>query len=311
MAKSARNSIQSPEVRNFLKDVKFLSDLPKVDKFENIHLEDYPFDHQLLTLSRLYRESRRLYLQIGGTYAPRVSSTMRSLSAQDLFADLIEFTPSAAELMWFKDHVHEVADPEAEMKALIRFNEISIFHEQNHRVIWRLLPPAPKEKRDLSRYLNFAESLVVTLDLVLGDELGGKVSDVFERLKIIYRPAGTVSWNKESNKAYRQYLLAILCATYYELEVIHPDDILKAVDYVLPGQKKMNKDAVRRGRQLSELFSRVTNPEWQERYWKLARTRLSKMHRQSKEQPLYLPEDPLDLEEELAIAHRVFDVYGL
>jgi hypothetical protein len=311
MKKRSSKPENKSEVKNFLKDVELLCALPNSRKYGKLFLEEYPFDKQLLNVSRLYRESRKLYLSLGGTYVQRVSSTMRSLSAQDLFKDEIDFTPSFSELLWFKDHVHEVADPEAEIEALSRFNEISLFHEQNHRVLWRLLPPAPTEERDLCRYLNFAESLVVTLDLALGDELGGKLSPVFERLKVIYRSGGEDNWLEESKEVYRNYLLSLLCSTYYLLELINPEDILKAVDYVFPGQKKMNKQAFLRALDLSELFTRITNPQWQERYWQQAQKKLEKMHIKSQEQPLYLPEDPLDLEEEFVIARRVFDYYGL
>lgn len=311
MAKKVSKSEHESEVTNFLKDVNFLYEIPVSKKYQKLLLEEYPFDNQLLSSSRLYRESRKLYLSLGGVFSPRVCSTMRSLSAQDLFKDEIQFTPAASELLWFKDHSHEVADPDLEIEALMRFNEISLYHEQNHRVVWRLLPPPPKEERDFSRYLNFAESLVVTMDLALGDELGGKTSPAFERMKVIYRSGGHDAWSKKSKKEYRQYLLALLCATYYTLEMINSEDVLKAVDYVLPGQKKMNKDAVHRGLELSELFTRITNPQWQERYWKAALGKLQKMHKGSDEAPLYLPEDPLDLEGEFFFAHRLFDYFGL
>lgn len=310
MTKKSLSQSYKKEVSDFLGDVQTLLKVPAPKKYSNLLLPEYPFDLQLLNSSRLYRESRKLYLSVGGVFASRVCSTMRSLSAQDLFKDEISFTPSFSELTWFHDSVHEVSDPEAEVLALSRFNEISLYHEQNHRILWRLLPPAPKEERDLCRYLNFAESLVVMLDLALGDELGSKLSPVFERMKVIYRSGGRGP-KQESKAEYRRYLLALMCTTYYALEVVHDDDILKAVDYVLPGQKKLNQQAVRRGLELSELFTRVTNPLWQERYWKEARTKLKKMHRGSNEEAFYLPEDPLDLEEEFVLAGRVLDCFGL
>ena len=311
MAKKTSESAAQSEVQYFLEDVKALYGLPTSKKHSKLLLNEYPFDGQLLHASRLYRESRKLYLSLGGVFSPKICSTMRSLSAQDLFKDEIEFSPSWSELVWFKDHSHEIADPDREIEALMRFNEISLYHEQNHRVLWRLLPPPPKEERDFCRYLNFAESLVVTLDLALGDELGKKVSPVFESMKVIYRSGGKDKWNEKSKGEYRKYLLALLASTYYFLEMINPEDILKAVDYVLPGQKKMNKDAVQRGLELSELFTRVTNPQWQERYWKVAQGKLLKMNVGSEEDTLYMPEDPLDLEAEFFYAHRVFDYYGL
>ena len=311
MAKKLSQIQISAPIKGFLKDTKMLCELPASKKYEKILLKEYPFDQQLLTASRLYRQSRKLYLSLGGTYRQTVCSTMRSLSAQDLFKDEIDFTPALSELLWFKDHVQEVSDPEAEVEALMRFNEISLFHEQNHRVIWRLLPPAPSEERNLSRYLNFAESLVVVMDLALGDELGSKLSPIFERMKVIYRSGGSDDWNKKSKKVYRQYLLSLLCATYLILEMTNPEDILKAVDYIFPGQKKMNKEAVRRSLDISELFTRITNPEWQARYWQQARDKLAAMHCNSQDLPHYLPDDPLDLEEEFFIARQVFDFYGL
>lgn len=235
---------------------------------------------------------------------------MRGLSAQDLFKDEIEFTPSFTELKWFKDHVDEVSDPEAEVEALSRFNEISLFHEQNHRVVWRILPPAPTEERDLSRYLNFAESLVVTLDLALGDELGRKHSPVFERMKVIYRTGGEDRWSEKGKTVYRQSLFAILYSTYLLLEMTNPEDVLKAVDYVLPGQKKINAQAVERSLDIDELFTRITNPQWQARYWKDASRKLKAMHKKNEEAPLYLPEDPLDFEA-FDLAGHLFDHFGL
>ncbi len=308
--KSPQSKAQT-NVEFFLKDIQHLFKLPTLSKYKKHVLGEYPFDHHLLSASPLHRQSRKLYLSLGGIYSAKVCSTMRSLSAQDLFKDEIEFSPSFTELTWFKDYAHDVSDPQAELEALSRFNEISLFHEQNHRVIWRLLPPAPSEERDLSRYLNFAESLVVTLDLALGDQLGKKLSPVFERMKVIYRTGGTDQWSKKPKAEYRQYLLALLCSTYLLLEMVNPEDILKAVDYIFPGQKKMNQLAVTRGLDLSELFFRITNPEWQNRNWQEAAKKLKAMHIKSKEESHYMPEDPLDLEEEFHIANRVFDFYGL
>ncbi len=299
------------DVRNFLKDIKTLSLLPTAKKFSKLTLPEYPFDHQLLTASSLYRESRKSYVSLGGAFSAKVCSMMRGLSDQDLFKNVIEYTPSFSEIMWFQQRPNDVTEPLEELRALARFNEISVYHEQNHRVIWQLLPPAPPEPRDLSRYLNFAECLVVVLDLALGDQLGLQNSKIFQGLNLIYRHGGQHPWAQVSKSSYRKYLLALLCATYYALEWMHDDDILKAVDYVLPNQKKANRAAITRGKELSELFTRVTNPEWQQRNLKISGQKLKKMHFQSKEDPLYLPEDPLDLEEEFIIARSIFDHYGL
>lgn len=298
-------------LKQFLKDVDVLCKLPAVKKYPKLILSEYPFDNQMLNLSRLYRNSRKFYISMGGIFSPRVCSTMRALSAQDLFKDEIDYTPAFSELMWFAEYSDVVSDPETELAALIRFNDISLYHEQNHRVIWRLLPPAPTEQHELRRYLNFAESLVVTLDLALGDEVGEKLSPVFERLNLLYRPGIKNKWLALSKKEYRKYLLSVLCATYYALERIEARDILKAVNYIFPGQKLMNNEAVRRSLELNEDFTQVTNPQWQQIYWKSAAIKLQKMHRNNREEIFYLPEDPLELQEEFFYARRIFDYYGL
>ena len=78
-----------------------------------------------------------------------------------------------------------------------------------------------------------------------------------------------------------------------------------------PNQKSFNKQAVQRGLEINELFTRITNPLWQERYWETARHKLRKIHNKSKADPLYLPEDPLHLAEEFYHVRKIFDYYGL
>jgi hypothetical protein len=299
------------QIALFLKDIRTLSKLPTARRYSKLALYEYPFDRQLLSLSAVYRESRSQYLELGGRYSPRIASTMRSLSAQDLFANEIDYSPAETELTWFANNVQDVYDPAEEVTALERFNVISVFHEQNHRILWRLLPPAPKEQRALGRYLNFAESLVVMLDLALADQVGAKLSPAFERMKVIYR-AGSVSKKTSSSKtAYPKYLVAAQYATYLILEMVDPDDIPKALDYVLPGQKQVNREAIQRAFDISELFTRITNPQWQDRYWNAASTKLSKMHRGSKSSALNLPKDPVDFFKEFDLTKFVLAQFGL
>lgn len=311
MAKKILKLESHQPIKNFLKDVNDLLAIPITNKYKKLLLPELPFDLQLLNSSALYRVSRTMYLQLGGQFQPRLCSTMRGLSAQDLFKDEIDYAPALSELLWFRDFGHQVSDAREEILALLRFMEISLFHEQNHRVIWRLLPRIPDEQDDICRYLNFAESLVVTLDMALGDQLGLRQSEIFERMKVIYHPAGEDAYAKKFGSDYRKYLLAILTTTYYALEILHNDDIPAAVDYVLSGQKAVNAAAVKRAMQLSELFTRVTNPQWQAIYWSIGQKKLKKIQRTSKQDILYLPTDPLDLEEEFVIANRIFDYFGL
>lgn len=299
------------ETRRYLKTAASLFALPVSKKVSKWVLYEFPFDSQLLSMSPLYLKSRKEYLGVGGQFQPRVCSTMRSLSAQDLFADSIDYSPTESEMIWFLQNPTDVTDPEKEIESLIRFSEISVFHEQNHRIVWRLLPPAPTDQSDLRRYLNFAESLVVILDLALGDELGPKYSTLFEDMRVIYRTGGRGSWIKRTHKQNRDYYLALFLATYYLLEMMNPDDILPALNYVFPGQKTINQAVTDRSLELSELFTRITNPQWQERYWKIARQKLVKMHAESEEDELYLPEDPLDFGDDLYLVNRVLDHFSL
>lgn len=303
--------IKDENVKIFLSDINTVSAVPVQKSYQKWVLPEYPFDHQLLSLSSIYRKSRQTYLKIGGSFQPRVCSTMRGLSAQDLFKNEIDFTPALSEMMWFKDSGHYVSNAPEMLEALTNFTEISVFHEQNHRILWQLLPPAPKDQEGFCRYLNFAESLVVTLDMAMADQIGKKLSTPLERLKVIYRSGGRDKYSEGSKETYRNYLLATLVTTYCALELIHNDDILNAVNYVLPGQKAINKVAHRRGMELSEIFTRVTNPEWQALYWKSAQEKLSRIQKKSKPPILNLPKEVLDLDTELDLALNVFEFYGI
>ena len=287
--------------------MKALLSLTVDDQHKSLFLKECPFDSQLISLSALYRKSRAEYLKLNGVYSPSVVSTMRSLSTHDLFKNEIEFTPAHSEMVWLYENLKNMPDAAEQVRAVKHFHDISIFHEQNHRIIWKLLPPAPTDKQNLRRYLNFAEALVVSLDLTLADQVDPKLSKVCERMNLFYRPSGPASLKKLSRGEYRQYLLSAFCATYYCLEQIHGEDVLKAVNYVLPENKKFNRQAVMRGLELNQDFTEITNPQWQEIYWQSAAIKLGGIHQGSKKQVLFLPEDPLALENEFQLVNKIFD----
>ena len=310
MAKKTKPTHESG-TNEFLVAANFLLSLPVPKTYKPLVVPELPFDIQLLNSSSVYRHSRQLYLELGGVFIPRLCSTLRGLSAQDLFLDQIDYSPALSELAWFVDRGHTFSDGAEEIAALIRFTEISIFHEQNHRVLWRLLPPVPTGEINVCRYLNFAESLIVALDMAFSDQLGQKVSTTFERMKVIYHPGGEDKYSRKPNKDYRNYLLSIFVTTYFAMETMHDDDVLNAVNYVLPGQKNINRVGVQRALQLSEQFTRVTNPQWQKLNWKSGAQKLKRLQVGAKEKALVLPNDPLDLDAEFQIAHRVFDHFGV
>ena len=302
---------KSDQVKNFVSDIKTILQIPTSKQIQKLVLSEYPFDAQMLSLSPLYYKSRKAYLKLGGEFVPAVCSTMRSLSTQDLFKNEIHYSPMHSEMVWLYENVNNFSDTDEQVSAVQHFHAISIFHEQNHRVVWQLMPKAPADKINLRRYLNFAESLVVMLDLALADQINPKVSKALERMSLLYRPAGSTTLQKLSTQDYRQYLRAAFTATYCTLERIHPDDVSKVVNYVLPENKKLNKQAVSRGKELNEDFTEVTNPGWQELYWQSAAVKLKGLQAKSKQGALILPEDPLDLDSEFNIVEKVLNYFEI
>ena len=61
-------------LKKFLKDVEVLNGLPAARKYSKLILEEYPFDNQLLNLSRLYRLSRKFYFTLGGIFSRKICS---------------------------------------------------------------------------------------------------------------------------------------------------------------------------------------------------------------------------------------------
>ncbi len=309
MKKNGKSKKEAQLVKSFTSDVRSLLGLPVSDHYRSLFLKECPFDPQLIGLSSLFRKSREEYLKLGGLFTPSVVSTMRSLSTHDLFKNEIEYTPVHSEIIWLYENIKNLPDAFQQINAIKHFHDISIFHEQNHRIVWKLLPPAPTDKQNLRRYLNFAESLVVSLDLALADQVDSKLSKICERMSLFYRPAGPSNLKKLSSQDYRRYLLSAFCATYFCLEQIHSEDILKAVNYVLPSNKKLNRLAVVRGLELNQDFTEVTNPQWQEIYWQSAASKLGKIHQGSNKRVLFLPEDPLDLRDEFILVEKIFNYF--
>lgn len=299
------------QVKAFVSDIKTILQLSVSKKIQKLVLSEYPFDAQMLSLSPLYSKSRKAYIKLGGKFQPSVCSTMRSLSTQDLFKNEIHYSPMHSEMVWLYENANNFSDTDEQVSAVQHFHAISIFHEQNHRIVWQLMPKAPSDKTNLRRYLNFAESLVVMLDLALADQFNPQVSKALERMSLLYRPAGPVKLQKLPAADYRQYLRAAFTTTYYALERINSEDILKAVNYVLPENKKLNKQAVSRGLELNQDFTEVTNPGWQELYWQSAVVKLKEIHKKSKQPVLILPEDPLNLETEFNIVEKVLNEFEI
>jgi hypothetical protein len=229
-------------------------------------LPEQPFDRQLLALSPLYLRSRRAYLEAGGRFYPALISSSRSLASPTLLIQEIEYSPIERELIWAATDPAQAKDSKHLME--LRGYTSSIFHEQSHRLLWRLLPPPPQSREGVRRYLNFAESLVIATDMALGDELGPEFARRFFLTGAIYDPGAEIKRLKLSKTNYRHYLHALAYATYLSLELYSDDGSEEAVARFFPLPGKLHDRVIARTRKLDPLFIAVTNPDWQELNWK-------------------------------------------
>ena len=210
--------------------------------------------------------------------------------------------PTESELFWAATDPLESRRPETLLR--LRTYTASLFHEQNHRVLWDFLPPPPSEKRALQSYLNFTESLVITLDMALGDQLGPKDARLFYLAGSLYDP-GTESRRGKSRREYRNYLHAAAYATYLNLELYSPKRIPEAISLMFPGEDAQR--ACERALRLDEAFVTRTNPQWQKKH---ARTVAKALARKG-QVPLKLGSNPLDNRVAYLTTELWFDKFGI
>jgi hypothetical protein len=253
-------------------------------------LQEQPFDRLLLTGSRIYRRSRELYLQYGGAFRPSLVSTPRTLSSVTLIQPLIQYSPIESEYIWSATDPGERTNLAHLMT--LRTYAISPAHEQNHRILWQQLPPPPTDRDGLRRYLNLAESMVVALDMAIGDELGPELARVFYLAGVIYDPGTDIRKARGMTpRMYRNYLHAVMYATYLHLEFYSKKGIAKAVRALFANlPDEILERALNRSGNLDPMFVQVTNPAWQEQHGKTAGRGLQKRGVPR----LELPEDPMN-----------------
>ena len=277
---------------------------PQLSKNE-LSLPEQPFDLHLLNLSALFRQGRKVYLDQGGVFNPALVTSARTLSSSILLDPVIDYSPIESEFIWCALDPVESRNPNRLL--ILRSYCSSLFHEQNHRILWKLLPSPPSSPPALRRYLNFAESLVITLDMALGDQLGPQLATLFYLTGVTYDPGSTVYREVSSKREYRNYLQAALHATYLNLEMYDPEDIPRAIEALFPLLGPLaNRAAVRSGN-LDPLFIGRTNPIWQKEHKK---TVLKKLYRAEKP-VLDLSKNPMDNHQQYLIAERFFDIFGL
>ena len=266
-------------------------------------LPGQPFDAVLLSRSPLYRLNRRVYVEGGGRFHSRLVSSPRSLSSAILLKQEIEYSPVEEEMIWSatdrvqkKDSAHLLA---------IRTYVASLFHEQSHRILWRMLPSAPGNKVALRRYLNFVESLVIVLDMALGDELGERLARWSYLCGSTYDPGTTVRGELRTRRAYRNYLQAALHATYLNLELFDPKDIRRGIQAMFPGLGVYAERAGVRANRLDRSFVVNTNLSWQNQH------RAEVLRALSGKGGFVLPPDPMDNRLQYLFAEKWFEKFRL
>ncbi len=287
------------ELRALRLGIRKLAATRPLSKWVKQALPEQPFDAHLLALSPLYRRSRAIYLREGGGFRATLASSPRTLSSPILLDPLIEYSPIERELVWLAT---DPIESKTDQLLSLRTYSTSLFHEQSHRILWRMLPPPPSSRDGLRRYLNFVESLVVVIDMALGDELGPRRAEPFYLSGVTYDPGTSVRFGL-SRRTYRNYLQTALHATYLSLEGYESQNIVRALGH----SGELAFRATQRACNLDSQFIERTNPIWQRRHESLVRSKL----RGLKGSPLNLPNDPMDSRIQYLFAERWFEVFGL
>lgn len=231
-------------------------------------LPGQPFDDFFLETSPLFRRSRAKFLAQGGVFEARFVTSPRSLSSSILLENRIQYSPTEDELLWQATDPAERTNDDG-LSRLVGYST-SLFHEQSHRILWRILPfPADRRPGGLSRYLNFVEAIVVGLDMALGDELGPKLSALGYLTGTLYDPGSYADF--ASARERRNYLHVAIRATYLALEFHEKKDVRRALrgwaPHWMPALRREALDhAINRALRLDTAFIRVTNPLWQEKH---------------------------------------------
>jgi hypothetical protein len=270
-----------------------------------LSLPEQPFDLHLLNCSALYKRSRHLYLGQGGRFFPSLVSTPRTLSSPILLDQKIEYSPIESEVIWAATDPIESQNYERLLE--LRTFSSSLFHEQNHRLLWSLLPYASAKNFGLNRYLNFAESLIIISDMALGDQLGPGLASLFYLTGVTYDPGTSVRQELSTGRNYRNYLQATLHATYLYLELFEPSEIPKVIRALFPLLGRFADRAANRALNLDRAFVHQTNLEWQERHHKI----LMEKFCVPKKPILELSADPMDNRTQYLFAEKWFDFIGL
>lgn len=281
---------------------RFSNRIPK----STMGLPEQPFDYHLLNCSSLFRRSRRLYLANNWSFIPSLISTPRTLSSPILLEPVVEYSPIERELIWAATDLR--GSKSFEKILMLRTFCSSLFHEQNHRILWSILPPSSNKFASLRRYLNFAESLVIIMDMALADQMGPDLASLFYLIGVTYDPGTYVYQEVRSRREYRNYLQAALHATYLTLEFFDSAEIPRGIKALFPELDSGLADrAVQRSGNLDRAFVAGTNPLWQKKH----RHALFQKLCTKSGAGLDLPSNPMDNREQYLIAEKWFNLMGI
>jgi hypothetical protein len=304
ISKSSANRESAQEARAHLRQIRKLAADQGSRKNKN-EVPGQPFDRTLLAQSRLYRLSRRLFLERGGSFRAAVLSSARALGSPTLLNSEVEYNPVEGELLWRANDPIERRDPSRVTQ--LRAFTTNLFHEQNHRILWSVIPPAPSRREDLRRYLNFVESLVIVLDMAFGDELGPKGSAFFQRIGVAFDPGSKARVEIAGRRAYRNYFQAAGYATYLTLERYESSAIHEITRRLFPQDPTLAARAAARGTNLNQGFVDKTNLRWQARHGKAV---VEALH-SNRKSPLVLPRDPLNNIQQYVFMEEWLQAFGL
>jgi hypothetical protein len=247
---------------------KFLMKQRKKRKPNPLALAGQPFDSFYLEQSPLFRRSRARFIDQDGKFESRFVTSPRSLSSAILLENRIQYSPTEDELLWQATDPAERTNDEGLLR-LVGYST-SLFHEQSHRILWEILPPpADRSEAGLSRYLNFVESIVVGIDMALGDELGPKLSSLGYLTGTLYDPGSYAKFRNARER--RNYLHVAIRSTYLALELHEKKDVRRALRGWAPHwmptlPREVLDHAVERALRLDSAFIRITNLLWQEKH---------------------------------------------
>jgi hypothetical protein len=213
------------------------------------------------------------------------------------------------------EYIWSATDPLEKKKAhvlpLLRSWISNLFHEQNHRILWRFLPKPPQKGDALRKYLNFTESLVIALDMALSDQIGTQLASLFHLCGVVYDPGAQHPRNglkhRTQTRQVRTYLHACTYATYLVLEHYEPKQIVQATQALFPEAGSLATLAAERSLRLDSEFVRVTNPFWQRQHGKA----VSQAFQNKPGETLELPDDPMNSYLNYLWAERWFQKMGL